>query len=39
MMMNSTGFLGSHAIAAFEAARDPATASAPARPAAINFLG
>ena len=38
MMMRSTGFCGSHAMAAFETASEPATASAPARLAAIIFL-
>ena len=38
MMMNSTGFLGSQADAALETASEPATASAPTRPVAMNFL-
>ena len=38
MMMKSTGFFGSQAMAASETASEPATASAPARPAANSFL-
>ena len=38
MMMKSTGFCGSHAIATLETASEPATASAPARLPAMRFL-